>query len=132
MVFKLSKPKEITMYNDLYVPKLASLFSVGVVAATKRGTVKFGDNRCRICDRSGKLLGTGSIVDKIYHLDCKAITQEQIAIGSGSRVGNKVDILHQQLGYRNEQQLKKMVSQDLAKRVKISKFAGISSCKQCV
>ena len=33
MVFKLSKPKEITMYNDLYVPKLASnLFSVGVVA----------------------------------------------------------------------------------------------------
>ena len=71
-------------------------------------------------------------MDKLYHLDCKAITQEQIAIGSGSRVGNKVHLLHQQLGYRNEQQLKEMVSQDLAKRVKIPKFAGISSCKQCV
>ena len=68
-----------------------------------------------VCDKSGKLLGMGSIVDKLYYLDCK------------SRVRNKVDLCNQWLRHLNEQQLKEMVSQDLVKGVKIPKSAGIIS-----
>ena len=57
-------------------------------------------------------------MDKLYYLDCKAITQEHIAVASGSRVRNKVDLWHQRLGDLNEQKLKEMVSQDLLKGVK--------------
>jgi len=68
MVFKMSKPNKATMYNALYVPKLAcKLFSVRA-AATKGNTVKFGNNSCWICDRNGKLLGIGSLVDRVLIL----------------------------------------------------------------
>ena len=44
MVFKMSKPKEVTMYNALYVLKLTCyLFSVRA-AATKGNSVKFGNS----------------------------------------------------------------------------------------
>ena len=57
MVFKMSKPKEVTMDNALYVPKLAcNLFSVRA-AATKGNSVKFGNSKCWIHGRNGKLLG---------------------------------------------------------------------------
>ena len=57
MVFKMSKPKEVTMYNALYVPKLiCNLFSVRT-AATKGNSVKFRSSKCWIRNRNGKLLG---------------------------------------------------------------------------
>jgi len=92
MVFKMSKPKKATMYNALYVPKLAcNLFSVKAVA-TKGNTVKFGNNSCWIHDRNGKLLGIGSLVDKLYYLKCNATIQEHAAITSG----HQADLWHQQ------------------------------------
>ena len=72
-----------------------------------------------VCDKSGKLLGMGSIVDKLYYLECK------------SRVRNKVDLCNQWLRHFNEQQLKEMVRQDLVKGVKIPKSAGIISVNIC-
>ena len=81
IVFKMSKPKKVTMHN---VPKLAcNLFSVRAAAAN-RNTVKFGNTRCWIRDRNGKLLGMGSLADKLYYLDCKIITQEHVAVASVS------------------------------------------------
>lgn len=59
MVFKVSCSKPATMYDVLYVPKLAcNLFSVR--AATKRGNhVKFVREKCWIRDFSGQLYGMG-------------------------------------------------------------------------
>ena len=125
MVFKMSKPKEVTMYNALYVPKLTcNLFSVRA-AATKGNSVQFGNSKCWIRDRNGKLLGIGSLVQKLYYLDCKTITWEHVTVASGSRIGNKADLWHQRL---NEHQLKEMVNQDLVKGVEIRKSTGISFC----
>ena len=72
------------MHDALYVPKLAcKLFSVRA-AADKGNTVKFGNTSCWIHDRNGKLLGMGSLANKLYYLDCKTITQEHAATASGS------------------------------------------------
>ena len=102
MFFKLSKPKNITLCNALYVPKLAcNLFSVGG-AATRGDPVRFVTK-----------------VDKLYYLDYK------------SRVRNKVDLCNQWLRHLNEQQLKEMVRHDLVKGVKIPKSAGIISVNIC-
>ena len=66
MVFKMSKPKNVTMHNVLYVPKLAcNLFSVRAAAA-KGNTVKFENTSCWIHDRNEKLLGMGSLADNLY------------------------------------------------------------------
>ena len=131
-VFKMSKPKEVTMYNALYVPKLAcNLFSVRA-AATMGNSVKFGNSKCWIRDRNGKLLGMGSLMQKLYYLDCKTITWEHVNVVSGSQIGNKADLWHQRLGHLNEHQLKEMINQDLVKGVEIPKSTGISFCEKCV
>ncbi len=77
MVFKVSDSKKAVLYNVLYVPKLAcNLFSVR--AATSKGNVvKFGRSRCWIRDRTGKLSGMGSLVNKLYQLDCEPVIREQ-------------------------------------------------------
>lgn len=129
MFFRLSESKKVTMCNALYVPKLAcNLFSVRS-AATKGNMVKFGETKCWIRDGNGKLLGMGSLVDKLYYLDCSL---ESIAVAAGSRIRNKSDLWHQRLGHLNEQQLRLMVNQDLVKGMEIPKSAGISFCEKCV
>ena len=80
------------------------------VAATKGNTVEFGNTKCWIYDRDGKLLGMGSLVKKLYYLDCRTITQEQVAVASGFQIGNEADLWHRRLGHLNECQLKEMVS----------------------
>jgi len=71
MQFKGSQPKRCVIYQVLYVPDLAcNLFSVGV-AASKGNDVKFGCTRCWIRDSKGSLYGTGSLIDKLYKLDCE-------------------------------------------------------------
>ena len=128
----MSKPKNVTMHNVLYVPKLAcNLFSVRAAAA-KGNTVKFGNTNCWIRDRNEKLLGMGPLADKLYYLDCETITQEHVATASGSRVGNKADLWDQRLGHLNEHQLKVMVSQELAKGMEIPMSMEISFCEKCV
>ena len=132
MIFEGNKFKKVTMYNALYVPELAcNLFSVRA-AAIKGNTVEFGDTRCWIYDRDGKLLGMGSLVKKLYYLDCRTITQEQVAVASGSQIGNEADLWHRRLGHLNECQLKEMVSRNLVKGVKIPKSTGMMFCEKCV
>ena len=78
MVFKMSKAKKVTMHNVLYVPKLGcNLFTVRATAA-KGNTMNFGNTSRWIRDRNGKLLGMGSLADKLYYLDCETITQEHL------------------------------------------------------
>ena len=98
----------------------------------KGNTVKFENGSCMIYDRNLTLLGTGSLVGKLYYLKCETVTQESIAIATGSKVENQIDLWHQRLGYLNEIQLKEMVSQDLMKGVNIPKSTRISFYKKCV
>eukprot|EP00731_Ephydatia_muelleri_P037673 Em0533g3a len=133
MVFKRCERKKVTMYDVLYVPKLAcNLFSVRAAAA-KGNTVKFDDSGCCIWDRRGNLLGTGSLVEKLYYLDCETtISQEKVSIASGFPVNNKINLWHQRLGHLNEHQLKEMASQDLVKGLHIPCNTRMSFCEKCV
>ena len=93
MLFKVSEPKKSVMYEVLYVPKLAcNLFSVR--AAASKG--KFGKVRCWIRDSKGILRGMGSLMDKLYQLDCESIIHEQASVASD--IGS-ADLWHQRLGH---------------------------------
>ena len=77
MPFSSCSPKRITMYDALYVPNLkcnlkCNLFSVRA-AATKGNVVKFGEAKCWIHGKSGKLLGMGTVAGKLYYLDCHTV-----------------------------------------------------------
>ena len=84
-------------------------------------------------DRSGNLLATGSLVEKLYYLDCETtISQEKVSIASGLLVDNKANLWHQRLGHLNEHQLKGMASQDLVKGLHIPCNTRMSFCEKCV
>ena len=108
------------MYNVLYVPKLAcNLFSVRA-AASKGNIVKFSRSRCWIRDRSGKLYGMGSLVGKLYQLDCEPAPVEDASVVCERR--NDVDLWHQRLIAQNE----------LATGIKLPKAMKLSFCERCV
>ena len=132
MTLENDRPKTVTMRGTLYVPKLTcSLFSVRATVM-KGNTVKFENGSCLIYDKNGILLGTGSLVDKLYYLKFESVAQESIAIATGSEVENKADLWHQRLGHLNEIQLREMASHDLVKGVSIPKSTRISFCEKCV
>ena len=57
--------------------------------------MEFGRNHCRITDASGKLRAKGSLVDKLYKLDCEDVPNGQTSVAStGSG-----DLWHQRLGH---------------------------------
>ena len=59
------------MTDVLYVPKLTNnLFSVHS-ATSKGNTVSFKHKDCCICNKNGKVIGTGSSLGKLYKLDCQ-------------------------------------------------------------
>ena len=62
---------------------------------TKGNTVKFENGSCRIYDRYGILLGTGSLVDKLYYLKYESVIQECVSVATGPEVKNKADLWHQ-------------------------------------
>lgn len=116
------------MHDDLFVPKLAcNLFSVRA-AISKGNTVKFGEMKCWIRDTDGKLVGMGSLVEKLYQLDCESVIQEQVSIAS--QMGNRTDPWHQRLGHVSEQVLKEIVSRDLVKGMEVKKLEGLSICEK--
>ena len=132
MTLENDRPKTVTMRGTLYVPKLTcSLFSVRATVM-KGNTVKFENGSCLIYDKNGILLGTGSLVDKLYYLKFESVAQESIAIATGSEVENKADLWHRRLGHLNEIQLREMASHDLVKGVSIPKSTRISFCEKCV
>ena len=116
----------------LYVPKLAcNLFSVRA-AASRGDVVKFGQSKCWIRDRDGKLRGMGSLTDKVYQLNCKPLTTEQASPALEER--NGVNLWHQRFGHLNTQQLMKIVDKQLALGVKIPipKNEKLSFCEGCI
>ena len=113
MLFSVSDPKRTVFNHVLYVPKLAgNLFSVRSVVS-RGNIVQFGKTRCWIrSGPRGKLLGMGSLVDKLYQLDCRTLSQEQASVASEEL--QELNKWHQRLGHINEQQLKEMVRNELA------------------
>ena len=129
MLFKVSEPKKSVMYEVLYVPKLAcNLFSVRA-AASKGNIVKFGKVRCWIRDSKGILRGMGSLIDKLYQLDCESIIHEQASVASD--IGS-AGLWHQRLGHISGQHLKEMVSNEMVTRVKIPVSAEFFFCEGCI
>ena len=132
MLFSVSDPKRTVFNHVLYVPKLASnLFSVRAVVS-RGNVVQFGKTRCwiRSSGPRGKLLGMGSLVDKLYQLDCRPLSREQAAIASEEL--QELNKWHQRLGHINEHQLKEMVQYELATGVNFRKTAKLSFCEACV
>ena len=94
---------------------------------------KFDDSGCWIWDRNGNLLGTGSLVEKLYYLDCETImSQEKVFIASEGFLVNKANLWHQRVGHLNEIQLKEMVSQDLVKGLHIPCNTRMPFFEKCV
>ena len=129
MVFKVSDPKRAVVHKVLYVPKLAcNLFSVrGAVAMGN--TVKFGQSKCWIRDRNGKLRGMGTLVDKVYHLNCESVMNER---ASPTLEESDINLWHQRYGHLNRQQLMKISNKEVARGVRISKEATMHSCEGCI
>ena len=114
----MSHPKKSIMYKVLYVPQLAcNLFSVRA-AATKGNFIKFGHSRCWIRDSEGKLNGMGTLIDKLYQLDCEVILSEQVSIATSQKAGG-ADIWHFRLVHASEQCIKNMAYRRLATGIKL-------------
>ena len=96
------------MYKVLYVSQLAhNLFSVRA-AASKGNLVRFRYARCWISYCNRKLTGMGTVVDKLYQLDCEAVCSEQasVAIVKIAKF-NEADIWHFRLSmYVSKQPIK--------------------------
>ena len=62
-----------------YVPKLAcNLLSVRT-AASKGKSVEFSDEKCWIYNRTGNVCSMGSLLDKLYQLDCEPASRACIS-----------------------------------------------------
>ena len=106
------------------VEKLASnLFSVR--AAAVRG--KSCNNKCFIYNRAGIVCGTGTLVGKLYQLDCEPISSECVTVAS-EKV-HEIDLWHQRLG---KQSLRDTISKRLVDGVSVSKATELSFCEGCV
>ena len=94
MLFQATESRKAVLYDVLYMPKLTcNLFSVRA-AVSKGNAIEFGPQKCCIRDEYGKLHGMGSLVDKIYQIDCQvAITTDTTYISVESSQGR--DLWHQ-------------------------------------
>ena len=72
----------------------------------------------------------GSLVDKIYQLNCEPITKEQASAALEEK--NSADLWHQRLGHLNKQQLMTIVDKELVSGMTVTKNAQLSSCEGCV
>ena len=117
----------------LCIPQLAcNLFSVRATSA-KGNSLKFSDTQCWIRDGNGKLLGTGSLIEKLYYLNCDTpASKVKAAIVAGCETGGKADIWHRRTGHLNESQLREMVTHEMVKGINMPKNADVSFCESCV
>lgn len=130
MLFKMSDPKRAVLYDVLYVPKLAcNLFSVRA-AVSKGNTVRFEQSKCWIRRRTGRLEGMGSLVGKLYQLDCEPITEEQASPAWEEK--SDVNLWHQRLGHLSEGQLSDIVRKELVTGIKLPKVTKLFFCQGCV
>ena len=122
--------KEFVIHKVLHVPNLAcNLFSVRA-AASKGKSVKFIDDKYWIYNRAGDVCGMGSLVDKLYHLDCELVPSESVSVAfEKSRV---IDLWHQRLGHPGKQRLSLTVNKQLVSGINVSKMEELSFCEGCV
>ena len=97
MLFHATGSKRAVLYDVLYVPKVTcNLFSERA-AVSKGNAVEFGPQKRCIRDGHGKLRGMGSLVDKLYQLDCQVVvTSDTADVSIESSQGS--DLWHQRLG----------------------------------
>lgn len=81
--------------------------------------VKFERSRCWIRHKTGKLQGVGSLVGKLYQLDCEP-TIEDYASPACEQKSN-VDLWHQRLGHLSERRLSDISHKDLVTGIKLPK-----------
>ncbi|XP_022794843.1 uncharacterized protein LOC111333514 [Stylophora pistillata] len=131
MLFQATESKKAVLYDVLYVPKLTcNLFSVRVVVS-KGNALEFGPQKCCIWDGNGKLRGMGSLVDKLFQLDCQvAITTDTVHVSAESSPGS--DLWRQRLGHVHELCLKKCVESESVRGINIKKMTELSFCEGCL
>ena len=131
MLFQATESRKAVLYDVLYVPKLTcNLFSVRA-AVSKGNATEFGPQKCCIRDEYGKLHGMGSLVDKIYQIDCQvAITTDTAYISAESSQSS--DLWHQCLGHVHELRLKKCLENESVQGINIKKMTELSFCKGCL
>jgi hypothetical protein len=131
MLFRVSESKQAVLYDVLYVPKLScNLFSIRA-AASKGSIVKFGRSSCWIRNRNGELCGMGSLVGKLYQLDCKPTLIEQTSAASEQN-DVSLDLWHQRLDHLGEQRSNEMVRKEMASGITVPKTVKQSFCEGCV
>ena len=130
MQLEKCRPKESMIYKVLHVPKLAcNLFSVRA-AASRGKPVKFSDAKCWIYNRAGNICGMGSLVDKLYQLNCEPVSLEHVSVATEQ--GCAIDLWHQRLGHLGKQRLHEIVSKQLVNGMDVSKTAKLSFCEGCI
>ena len=95
------KDQRSIIHDALFVPKLTcNLLSVRAAAA-KGNQVKFGEKKCWIRNNKGKLCGNGSLVEKLYQLDCEPTSTIQASVAV--QENEELNLWHQRLGHLIEQ-----------------------------
>ena len=90
--------------------------------------MEFGRNHCRITDASGKLRAKGSLVDKLYKLDCEEVPNGQTSVAS---TGSS-DLWHQRLGHVHEQRLNKCIERRPVQGINVKQATELSFCEGCL
>ena len=72
----------------------------------------------------------GSLVGKLYQLDCEPAPVEDASVVCERR--NDVDLWHQRLGHLNGQRLSDIAQNELATGIKLPKAMKLSFCEGCV
>lgn len=132
MKFKMSDSKFVTMYDVLYVPKLAgNLFSVGSAAA-RGNVVTFNNSKCYIRGKAnGELYGMGERKsDGLYLLHCIPCAP-RVECASVVSTCADVNLWHQRLGHVNFGQLKELIQKGMAEGVDV-KSMNVLFCEGCV
>ena len=71
MLFKVSDPKPGVLHDVLYVLKLSC--NLCLCSSIERQCCAFGKSRCWIRSKSGRLDRMGSLIGKLYQLDCESV-----------------------------------------------------------
>ena len=69
-------------------------------AASKGSVVRFEQSKCWIRNKLGRLKGMGSLVGKLYHLDCEPLAEKRAT--STSEQESDTNLWHQRLGHQSE------------------------------
>ena len=93
----------------LYVPKLAcNLFSVRA-AAHKGNNIKFRQSRCWVRSKYSELCSSGSLVGKLYQLNCRPSTKITEHASTAAEHGS-INLWHQRLGHISKSRLETILS----------------------